>query len=233
MEWTSDEIEYKMNKGAGFVSPQINELTLPEGPETGMKYVLAILACFVIVVLDVFILLALGMKPPGGAIPAVILFIILSLTWRGITKSTAPKNPDYDVSQWDVIKNYDKSAATVLTRIQPLGEPWVDDFIKRVMDCDPKVRNVDAIAEQVLLEYAKSLRISENETINAAYSEVKNKYGTAGAQHFKRIYDLVGDAMDIEKATTEIENAALQAQLLPTDVVAAQRKLEQIKRGLG
>ena len=78
------------------------------------------------------------------------------------------------------------------------------------MDSDPKDRNANAIAQQILDDYEIGLRISENEAINAAYAEIKEAYGEFGTTEFIRLYDLVGDSLDIEKAVISIgDNADL------------------------
>lgn len=51
-----------------------------------MKYLLALAACFGIIVVYTVIAGVMGWKHGGGAIPELILFAALIVTWRAITK---------------------------------------------------------------------------------------------------------------------------------------------------
>jgi hypothetical protein len=114
--------------------------------------------------------------------------------------------PDLDTSAWATIKEYDKNVSQALKKITPLGEGWVVEFGNRIMAADPKVRDANEIAEQVVEEYQNSQRISEVDEINAAYAEVKSNFGKYGEAQFEKLYSLVGDAMDISKAMASIES---------------------------
>jgi hypothetical protein len=119
-------------------------------------------------------------------------------------KPSAKRSPDLDTSAWATIKEYDKNVSQALKKITPLGEGWVVEFGNRIMAADPKVRDANEIAEQVVEEYQNSLKISEVEEINAAYAEVKSNFGKFGEAQFEKLYSLVGDAMDISKAMASI-----------------------------
>ena len=51
-----------------------------------MRYIVALLACFVIFVVYAVIADIMGWKAGGGAIPMLILFAAFVGTWRAITK---------------------------------------------------------------------------------------------------------------------------------------------------
>lgn len=57
-------------------------------------YLIAILACVGILIIYSFIGVWLGWKHGGGIIPMIILFGVISATWKGITGLSKQKGED-------------------------------------------------------------------------------------------------------------------------------------------
>jgi len=187
-----------------------------------LRAVIATIVSIIVAMISVGILQANDMST--GALPPFLFMIAWPLAFfllpqpddQSSQKQSEPipvrsNNPapvqsnNIDKPDWADIKEYDKRVSAALELIEPLGEPWVTRFADRVLDSDPKDRNTEAIAQQILDEHENSLRLSENESINKAYAEVKEAYGDFGATEFKRLYNLVGDSLDIEKAVISIK----------------------------
>lgn len=123
-----------------------------------------------------------------------------------IIKNSGTSNPhNDDRSQWDIIKEHDARVLDALTRIRPLGTVCMELFKSRVLAIEPNERDIDAIAEEVISEFEKSFLISDVEAINSAYKNVTVEFGEFGARLFKKIYEAVGNHMDIDKVVDEIE----------------------------
>lgn len=60
-----------------------------------MKYAIAVIVCFLIFFLYHFLGASLlGWKSGGGVIPTIILFAVIGVVWRAITKKrSTPKEP--------------------------------------------------------------------------------------------------------------------------------------------
>lgn len=58
------------------------------------SYIVAVLACIGIVIIYAVIGALLGWKNCGGYIPMIILFGVLTATWKGITGLSNEKNPE-------------------------------------------------------------------------------------------------------------------------------------------
>lgn len=58
------------------------------------SYIVAVLACIGIVIIYAVIGALLGWKHGGGYIPMIILFGVLTATWKGITGLSNEKNPE-------------------------------------------------------------------------------------------------------------------------------------------
>jgi hypothetical protein len=58
------------------------------------KYALAVLACFGIFMVYVFIGVALGWRHGGGYFPMIILLVALGGTWKAITGKKTDENKD-------------------------------------------------------------------------------------------------------------------------------------------
>jgi len=60
-----------------------------------MRKIFAVLACFVIIIIYLFIGVLLEWKHGGGLIPLLILISIIGATWRGITKNKSGHNKNH------------------------------------------------------------------------------------------------------------------------------------------
>ena len=58
------------------------------------SYIIAVLACIGIVIIYAVIGALLGWEHGGGYIPMIILFGVLTATWKGITGLSNEKNPE-------------------------------------------------------------------------------------------------------------------------------------------
>jgi hypothetical protein len=122
--------------------------------------------------------------------------------------------------EWKLLERYNTKASKYLNEMRELGVVYQALFVERVISQENK--DLDAVRAAIYSEFDKRFAISGKVEINDSLRKMYNLYGDEGASYFIRIYNVIGDELNIDKLESDIKSSQAKSVLNKSEQNSAQ-----------